>query len=151
MKLLIKYTGKRYRVTIDINQNCLIKDLKKEIEIKCRLTCIGFRLLYTIIPNYKVLLTDSFPLSFFNITQGSIIEVEAYGYTKLLSHKRCRNTTYIVQIGGHVKYFIPEITVFDVLIEMCKKGEYSSFVNTAESFMTGHPEEDILNHSYPSF
>ena len=64
MKLLIKYTGKRYRVTIDINQNCLIKDLKKEIEIKCRLTCIGFRLLYTIIPNYKVLLTDSFPLSF---------------------------------------------------------------------------------------
>jgi Protein kinase domain/Ankyrin repeats (many copies)/Ankyrin repeat len=148
MKLLIKYAGKRNRVIIDATPDSLVGDIKKEIESKFRLNFIGFRLIFTIFSNFEVLLTDSFKLSFFGITQGSIIEVEAYGYKKLSNRKKSRNSTYLENIGIPIKYLYTDRTVFDNIIYLCKKGDLGEFIATSEKYIQSNPEDDLLNQTH---
>ncbi|OMJ91581.1 hypothetical protein SteCoe_5839 [Stentor coeruleus] len=150
MKLLIKYAGKRKRTIIDAEPNMLIGDLKKEIALRFRLIYVGFRLVYTICYNFKVLLTDSFPISFFEINHGSIIEVDVYGYQKILKKNKCRGSTYLESVGASIKYKIPEHTKFEDLIETCKLGNHRAFIMIAEMHSRMYPDEDILNQVHPS-
>ena len=150
MKLLIKYAGKRNRVIIEVSPNCLVRDLKKEIELRFRLSYIGFRLIFVLFFNTRIILTDSFPLDFFEITQGSIIEVDAYGYNKLLNRKKNRNSTYLESIGIQLKYTSPEKSEFDEVLKLCIKGDCSGFKTRFEKYILSNPEEDLLNLTHPN-
>ena len=148
MKLLIKLLGKRNRIIIDAEPDSLVSDIKKVIEMRFRLSFIGFRLICTLFYNIRVILTETFPLSFFGITQGSILEVDAYGYNKLLLRKKCRNSTYLEGLGIGIKYTISESSILDNLIQACKQGDIKAFRAIAEAYNTSNPEEDILNQAY---
>lgn len=147
MKLLIKHQGKRNRVIITVDPNSLVSDVKKIIEKKFRLSFIGFRLICTLFYNIRVILTESFPLSFFEITQGSVIEIDTYNYNKFFTRKKTRNSTYLDSLGYQIQY-TAEPSFLEDLIKICKQGDYKEFQRLSEVFHLNNPQEDILNQAH---
>jgi tRNA A-37 threonylcarbamoyl transferase component Bud32 len=94
------------------------------------------------------MLTDSFPLTFFGITQGSKLELEVLQQSK--TRKKCFNSTYLDLIGLEPKYILAGSFVLNDLIECIKNGDSSLFIRLTQRVTLENPEENILNKSHPN-
>lgn len=148
MRILVKYAGKRKRLILDVTENIKISDLKKLVQNEFKLFIVQFRLYAFIATDFKILLTDSFPLSFFNLTPHDIIEIDAYGYKSLANRKKCHYSTYLDNLGYPLKYTHPEFSPLDIIIECCKKGQYFELCEQVEKLYQTHPGEDMLNATH---
>ena len=148
MKILVKYAGKRKRTVIDVSPDALIRDVKLQIQTYFKLQMVPFRLLTTLACDCKVLLTESFPISFFNFSNGDSIEVDAYGYKLMKSRRKSRNSTFLDILGLPITYPSSENPVLDHIIESCKRGNYIDLRETIENFNRSNPGEDILDQTH---
>ena len=128
MKLLVKYAGRRKRMILEAKPESLIREIKKQIQVEFKLAIIPFRLYAIICNGFKILLTESFPLSFFNFSTGDMIEVDTYGYLTLNSRNKCRNSTYLNTLNLTMNYPISDNIILDEIIEYCKQGNEFEFV-----------------------
>jgi tRNA A-37 threonylcarbamoyl transferase component Bud32 len=146
MKILVKRTGKRKRILVEVTPNTLISDLKKTITPKFNLESIKFRLFGVICGSFKILLTDSYTVGFFNFSHNDYIEIDAYGYKVLVLHRKCRYSTYLDIFNKPVRHF-SENSILDGIIKICIEGDYESLCNFLETNDTSSPADNILNQS----
>lgn len=148
MKVLIKYAKKNKRFVIETEPSTKVCELKNLIKLNPKVFILNFRLFYYIFPGFKVTLTDSFPLSFFGIRQGSVLEIDSFGPERSTGRKKCKYSTYLDTLGLGVKFVMTDIVLLDVLVEFAKKGDSKSFTFAAEKYLSENSETDILNKTH---
>jgi tRNA A-37 threonylcarbamoyl transferase component Bud32 len=150
MKIMVKCAGKRKRIILEVEESWSIEKIKKIIQSQFLLPVISFRLLASVLPGFKIMLTDSFPLSFYNLSSSSIIEVDAFGYNSLKFKKRCYNSLYLPTLGLNINYTIIMDEVFEKVVEYCKTGNYFALFELALRDKQNNPDEDLLNRVHPN-
>ena len=150
MKILVKYSGKKKRIIIDPSPDVLVSAVKNDIRAKFNLSFVSFRMLAIICDNFKILMTETFPIGFFNLGSSDYIEIEPYGYKLLANRKKSKNSTYLDTLGLSIKYSGGEHSIFDAFIEIIKRGNYLEFCETIEMFSINNPKEEILNKTQPN-
>lgn len=148
MKILVKYAGKRKRMVVEIGPLCLVSEVKKKVQNEFKLFWVPFRLFAVFCNDFKVIMPESFFISFFKLDKGDYIEVDAYGYKKLSCRKKSHGSTYLDVIGMPINYPSSDNLVLDHIIELCKKGSYLELCETIERFNRSNPGEDILNQTH---
>lgn len=150
MKIMAKYSGKRKRIILEVDEESLVQIIKKQVQVHFLLPIISFRLYAAVLPGFKVLLNESFPLSFYNLTPSSIIEIDAYGYKSLKLKKKSYNSLYLPTLGISFKYTTLSDEVFDNAVDYCKTGNYFGLFELVLREKQVNPEEDLLNRVHPN-
>ena len=147
---MVKCSGKRKRIILEIDETATVDKVKKLIQNQFLLPIISFRLIATIIPGFKILLSESFPLSFYNLGPSSVIEVDAFGYNSLKFKKKCYNSLYLPTLGLNINYTFIADETFEKVVEICKSGNYFALFELNLREKQINPEDDLLNRVHPN-
>lgn len=154
MRVLVKYPSnalKRSKLTLDVNPQEIVSHFKKTVMSLMGPIKVNI-ILHTEISGIKVLMTDSFPLSFFQLRSDSVIQVQRLESSPTTtSRKFSRHSTYLESLG-YTNYFplTREHGPLDRAIEACKSGRLDELMKVAEIYESESPDdEDVLNQSQP--
>ena len=146
MKILIKHTvnSPNQRLNIEFNSDCLIGELRKNLSEKLSIN-ISLIQLTTKKCGLQILMTDTWPLSFFISSEVAIIKLN------LLENINTRTENIIglseIRIqNDRSRGLSKEISSVEHLISISKSGSVQALQEFCEFFFQEIKEEDLINH-----
>ena len=142
MKVLVKHAVNlsNQKLIIEFNSEALILELRKTISIKLGL-CISLIQLTTKKCGVLVLMTDTWPLSFFIQSEKAVIKLSLLDH----SHSRNESPDNFLTFINRTRGLSSNLSSLEALMNICKIGSVlamQDFINHHENDIK---EEDLLN------